>query len=136
MGRTVTISTNVYGNVYSVGLPSVDFDGNSRATVIWEQLGANASPPCTLMATTGTAAGGFGSAQAISSAGTCFGWHALALNHSRQAVAVEGVPGILSGAVVAMSRDSSGTWSAPVTLEASQYRQRQPRIGLGDDGRR
>jgi len=133
-GSTVTISTNVYGNVYSVGLPTIDFDGNSRATVIWEQLGANASPPCTLMATTGTAAGGFGSAEAISSAGTCFGWTALAVNRSSQAVAVEGVPGILSGPVVAVSRDSSGIWSAPVTLEAYQYRQRQPRIGLGDDG--
>jgi len=29
---------------------------------------------------------------------------------------------------------ADGTWSAPVTLEAQQYRQRQPRIGLGDDG--
>jgi hypothetical protein len=35
---------------------------------------------------------------------------------------------------VALSRDADGTWHAPVTLEAQQYRQRQPRIGLGDDG--
>ena len=130
----VTLSANVYGNVYSVGLPSIDFDGNSRATVIWEQLAANGSTPCSLTAITGTAAGGFGAPQTISTAGTCFGWMGLAVNRGGQAVAIEGVPGILSAPVVAMSRDLSGIWSAPVTLEASQYRQRQPRVALGDDG--
>jgi hypothetical protein len=52
-----------------------------------------------------------------------------------QAVAVEGVPGILSGAVVAIGRDSTGAWGAPVTIGASGvYRQRQPNVGLGNDG--
>jgi len=63
------------------------------------------------------------------------GWTNLAVNSSGQAVAVQGVPGILSGAVIAISRDASGTWAAPVTVAASGvYRQRQPKVGLGNEG--
>jgi hypothetical protein len=102
--------------------------------VVWEQI-INPSPiTCSLVAVTGTAAGGFSTPRVISSATTCFGWNKLAVNNTGQAVAVEGVPGILSGPVIGISRDTNGTWGAPVTLEAQQYRQRQPRIGLGDDG--
>jgi hypothetical protein len=133
-GSPTTLSANVYGNVYSVGLPSIGFDGNSRATAIWEEMAANASTPCTLTGITGTAGAGFGARQAISAAGTCYGWTTSSVNHGGQAVAVEGVPGILSGAVVAFSREISGNWGAGVTLEASQYRQRQPRVALSDDG--
>jgi hypothetical protein len=130
----ITISTNVYGNVYSYGLPSIGFDGNSRATLVWEQINNSPTVTCSLMAVTGTAASGFSSPQVISNGSTCYGWTKLAVNRLGAAVVVEGVPGILSGAVVAISRGANGSWSAPVTLEASQYRQRQPRVALGDDG--
>jgi hypothetical protein len=134
-GSTITLSTNVYGNVSSLGLPSIGFDSHSQATVVWEQI-TNPSPiACALQAATGSASSGLGSAKTISSASTCFGWNKLAVNSSGQAVAVEGAAGILSAAVVAISRDSTGTWSAPVTIGASGvYRQRQPNIGLGNEG--
>lgn len=134
-GNTITISSNVYGNVYSFGVPSIGFDGASRATLIWEEI-TNPSPmTCALKAITGTAASGFGPAQTISSSGTCFGWSRVAVNQFGEAEVVEGVPGILSGAVVAIGRDSSGIWNAPVTVGApGVYRQRQPQVGLGHDG--
>jgi len=134
-GNTLTISTNVYGNVSSLGLPSIAFDGFSQATVVWEQI-TNPSPmSCALEAATGSASSGFGSAKTISTASTCFGWNKLAVTSSGQAVVVEGVPGILSGAVIAIGRSATGTWSAPVTIGAAGvYRQRQPNVGLGSDG--
>ena len=130
-GPTLTITTTEYGNVYNFGPPSIGFDGNNQATVVWEEFNGS---KCSVVAITGNAASGFGARQTISNESTCQGWIQLAVNHSGQAVAVIGVPGILSGPVVAISRDTNGTWEAPVTLEAQQYRQRQPRIGLGDDG--
>ena len=134
-GNTITLSANIYGNVSSVGLPSIAFDGHSQATVVWEQI-TNPSPiACALEAATGSAASGLGAAKTISTTSTCFGWNKLAVNSSGQAVAVEGVPGILSGAVAAIGRDSTGTWGAPVTIGASGvYRQRQPNVGLGNEG--
>ena len=103
--------------------------------MVWEQI-TNPSPmSCALQVATGQAAGGFGWPQTISGASTCFGWNQLAVSSSGQAVAVEGVPGILSGAVVAFGRDSTGAWGAPVTIGAAGvYRQRQPHVGLGNDG--
>jgi hypothetical protein len=130
-GPTWTITTSEYGNVYNFGPPSIGFDGNNQATVVWEEYNGST---CSVVAVTGTAAAGFGSRQTLSNESTCQGWTQLAVNHVGQAVAVIGVPGILSGPVVAISRNADGTWHAPVTLEAQQYRQRQPRIGLGDDG--
>jgi len=130
-GPTLTITTTEYGNVYNFGPPSIGFDGNNQATVVWEEFNGS---KCSVVAITGNAASGFGARQTISNESTCQGWIQLAVNHSGQAVAVIGVPGILSGPVVAISRDTNGTWEAPVTLEAQQYRQLQPRIGLGDDG--
>ncbi len=130
-GPTMTLTTNEFGDVYNYGPPSIGFDGNSQATVVWEE---NNGSTCSVEAITGSASAGFGSRQTISNESACQGWTQLAVNHSGQAVMVTGVPGILSGPVVAISRDASGVWSAPVTLEAEQYRQRQPRIGLGDDG--
>jgi hypothetical protein len=134
-GNTITISSNVYGNVYSRGLPAIGFDGNSNATLIWEEITTASPLTCGLKAIVGTAAAGFGAAQTISTAGTCFGWTRLAVGASGRALAVEGVPGILSGAVVAIDRDASGAWSAPVTVGAAGvYRQRQPKVGLATDG--
>jgi hypothetical protein len=134
-GSPVTLSSNVYGNVSSRGLPGIAFDGNSNATLIWEEV-VNPSPlGCGLKTVTGTAASGFATVRTISTATTCFGWSRLAVNNSGQAVAVQGAAGILSGAVVAISRDANGNWSAPVTVGAAGvYRQRQPKVGLGNDG--
>jgi len=56
--NTITISGNVYGNVYSFGVPSIGFDGSSRATLVWEEI-TNPSPmTCALKTITGTAASG------------------------------------------------------------------------------
>jgi hypothetical protein len=52
----------------------------------------------------------------------------------REAVAVEGATGILTGAVVAISRSLTGVWGTPVTVAASAYRQNNPSVGLGNDG--
>jgi hypothetical protein len=133
-GSPITISTNVYGNVNSFGLPGIGFDSHSQATVIWEQITNPTTVTCALQAITGSAASGFGSAQTISNASTCYGLAKLAVNSGGQAVAVEGATGILSGAVVAIGRDLTGTWGAPVTVAASAYRQNNPNVGLGNDG--
>jgi hypothetical protein len=134
-GNAITISNNVYGNVYSFGVPSIGFDGASRATLVWEEITSPSPMTCALKAITGTAASGFGPAQTISGSGTCFGWSRIAVNQFGEAEVVEGVPGILSGAVVAIARETSGIWDAPVTIGASGvYRQRQPQVGLGNDG--
>lgn len=134
-GAPITLSSNVFGNASSYGLPAVAFDGANKATLVWEEV-TNASPiACGLKAATGTAASGLSASQTISTASTCFGWTRLAVNTSGDAVAVQGAAGILSGAVVAISRNASGVWSAPVTVgNAGVYRQRQPKVGLGNDG--
>jgi hypothetical protein len=133
-GSPITISTNVYGNVNSFGLPGIGFDSHSQATVIWEQITNQSPVACALRAQTGSAASGFGSAQTISNATTCYGLAKLSVNSGEQAVAVEGATGILTGPVVAISRDLTGVWSAPVTVAASAYRQNNPNVGLGNDG--
>jgi hypothetical protein len=134
-GSAITVSTNVYGNVYSFGVPSIGVDGASRFTLVWEEI-TNPSPmTCALKAITGNAAGGFAPAQTISNSGTCFGWSRIAVNQFGEAEVVEGVPGILSGAVVAIGRESNGIWDAPVTVGvAGVYRQRLPQVGLGNNG--
>lgn len=134
-GSTITVSTNVFGNVSSSGLPGIAFDSRSQATLIWEEI-TNSSPiACNLRAQTGNALTGFGSAQTVSNTNTCFGWNRLAVNSRGDAVAVEGAAGILSGAVIAIGRDAAGTWGTPVTVGVSGvYRQRQPKLGLGNDG--
>lgn len=133
-GNTITISTNVYGNVSSLGLPAIGFDGNSQATLVWEQI-TNPSPiACGLKAVTGNAASGFGSAQTITTDTTCYGLAKIAVNSVGEAVVVEGAPGILSGAIIGISRASTGAWAAPVTVAASAYRQDNPSVGLGNNG--
>ncbi len=37
-GPTLTITTTEYGNVYNFGPPSIGFDGNNQATVVWEEF--------------------------------------------------------------------------------------------------
>jgi hypothetical protein len=134
-GSVLTISNDVYGNVYSRGLPSIGFDGNSQATLIWEEIATQSPLGCALKAVAGNAASGFGSARTLSTTATCFGWTRLSVNAAGQALAVEGVPGILSGAVISVARSASGAWSPPVTVApAGVYRQRQPKVGLASDG--
>ncbi len=133
-GSAITISSNVYGNVNSFGLPGIGFDSHSQATLIDEEI-TNPSPiACALKARTGSAASGFGSAQTISNATTCYGLAKLAVNSGGEAVAVEGATGILTGPVVAISRSLTGTWGTPMTVAASAYRQNNPNVGLGNDG--
>jgi hypothetical protein len=133
-GSPITISTNVYGNVNSFGLPGIGFDSHSQATLIWEEITNPTTVTCALKAETGNATSGFGSSQTISNATTCYGLAKLAVNSGGEAVAVEGATGILTGAVVAISRNLTGTWGTPVTVAASAYRQNNPNIGLGNDG--
>src|SRR5215470_5079656 len=133
-GTTITISTNVYGNVSSLGLPAIGFDGSSQATLVWEQI-TNPSPiACGLNAVTGNASSGFGSAQTITTDTTCYGLAKISVNSTGEAVVVEGAPGILSGAIIGISRSSTGTWAAPVTVAAYAYRQDNPTVGLGNNG--
>lgn len=133
-GSPITISTNVYGNVNSYGLPGIGFDSHSQATLIDEEITTASPIACALKARTGSAAGGFGSPQTISNATTCFGLAKLAVNSAGEAVAVQGATGILTGPVVAISRSLTGTWGTPVIVAASVYRQNNPNIGLGNDG--
>jgi hypothetical protein len=114
----------------NAGLPSVAFDGQNQATVVWEQN--SSATTCAVMAARGDAAHGLGAPQTISNA--CYGYVDLAVNSSGQAVAVSGASGIRTGPIVAIARDANGTWAAPVTLAASVYRQRQPQVGLGNNG--
>jgi len=114
----------------NAGMPSIAFDGQSQATVVWEQ--GTSSSTCALKALQGSAGHGFGAAQTLSS--TCYGFVDLAVNSVGQAVAVQGAPGITTGPIVAVARDSNGVWAAPVTLATSVYRQRQPKVGLGKEG--
>lgn len=132
--NTITISTNVYGNVSSLGLPAIGFDGSSQATLVWEQITTPSPIACGLQAVTGNAASGFGSAQTITNATTCYGLAKMAVNSTGEAVVVEGMPGILTGAILGISRSSTGNWSAPVTIAASAYRQDNPSVGLGNNG--
>ena len=133
-GSPITISNNVYGNVNSFGLPGIGFDSHSQATLIWEEIISPSPIACGLKAMTGSAASGFGSAQTISNAATCYGNAKLTVNSAGEAVAAESATGILTGAVVAISRGLTGTWGAPVTVAASVYRQNNATVGIGNDG--
>ena len=125
-GAAQTISTSGL----NAGMPRIAFDGQNQATVVWEQ--STTSSSCALKALRGSAGHGFGAAQTLSS--TCYGFVDLAVNSLGQAVAVQGAPGIVSGPIVAVARDTNGVWAAPVTLATSVYRQRQPKAGLGNEG--
>jgi hypothetical protein len=133
-GSPITISNNVYGNVNSFGLPGIGFDSHSQATLVWEEITNPSTIACALKAETGSSSSGFGSAQTISNATTCYGSAKLAVNSGGEAVAVESATGILSGAVVAISRSLTGTWGTPVTVAASVYRQNGATVGLGSNG--
>ena len=112
----------------SAAMPTIAFDAQSNATIVWEQK-TNAS--CSTIAVVGTASSGLGTPQTISS--NCYGWTRLAVNSWGEAVVVSGAPSG-SGPVVAVSRDRNGAWTAPITVSGNQYLQRKPQVGLGDDG--
>src|SRR3974390_405062 len=68
-------------------LATLGFDGQSRATVIWEQI-TNSNPyTCALEAVTGTASSGFAPAQTIAEG--CQGWIELAVNTTGEAIAIQ-----------------------------------------------
>lgn len=123
-GAPVTISTPGL----SAAMPTIAFDAQSNATVVWEQ---NTSTSCATLAALGTASTGLGTPQTISTG--CYGWTRVAVNSWGDAVVVSGASSG-SGPVVAISRDRTGTWGSPVTVSANQYLQRLPHVGLGDDG--
>src|SRR5215472_12641151 len=50
-GPTWTITTSQYGNVYNFGPPSIGFDGNNQATVVWEEYNGST---CSVVTVTGT----------------------------------------------------------------------------------
>ena len=125
-GAPLTISTAGQ----NPGMPSIAFDGQSLATVVWEQN--TSSSTCALKAIRSNAGHTFGAAQTI--AGTCYGFVNLAVNSVGQAVVTQGASGIKTAPIVAVSRDANGVWAAPVTLATSVYRQRQPKVGLGNEG--
>jgi hypothetical protein len=112
------------------GVPEVAFDGQSNATVVWEQ--STDVSNCVTMAAVGTAATGLGTPQTI--ANSCNGWVRLAVNKSGEAMVVSGVSGPSSGPIIAVSRDQFGVWGPSTTISANQYLQREPSVGLGDDG--
>ena len=125
-GAPLTISTAGL----NAAMPSIAFDGQSQATVVWEQR--TSSSTCAMKALRGNAGHAFGAPQSIS--GACYGSVDLSVDSLGRAVAVQGASGILTGPIVAVSRDANGIWAAPATLASSVYRQRQPQVGLGNGG--
>ena len=112
------------------GMPEIGFDGQSNATLVWQQN--TGGTQCVTQAVVGTAALGFGTPQTIFNA--CYGAVSLAVNRSGQAIVAAGAASLSSGPVMAVSRDTAGNWNTPKTVSASQYRQRLPQVGLGDEG--
>jgi hypothetical protein len=112
----------------NAGMPTIAFDAQSRATVVWEQ---NTATSCVTQASVGTAPAGLGTPQVVMN--SCSGWIRMAANGWGEAVVVSGVE-TGSGAIIAVSRDRNGNWGTPATLSQNQYLQRRPNVGLGDDG--
>ena len=130
-GSPITLSTSG-ASVNSYQLAVLGFDGQSRGTVIWEQITSSNPYACSLVAATGSAAGGFAPAQAI--AGSCLGWVELAVNSAGEAIAIQGAPTLEVAPVIATSRDSNGTWGAPVTVAPGGYGNESPNVALGNNG--
>jgi hypothetical protein len=130
-GSPVTLSTNG-ASVNAYQLAVLGFDGQSRATVIWEQITSSNPYACSLVAATGNAAGGFAPAQAIAS--TCLGWIELAVNTAGEAIAIQGAPTLEVAPVIATSRDSNGIWGAPVMVTSRGYGNESPNVALGNNG--
>jgi hypothetical protein len=128
-GNPITLTTNGAA-VNGSQLTTLGFDGQNRATVIWEQI--TGSNTCALQAATGTATGGFASAQSIAQG--CQGWIELAVSTSGQAIAIQGAPTLEVAPVIATSRDANGGWGAPVTVASPGYGNESPNVGLGNNG--
>ena len=111
------------------GMPEFAFDSQSNATLVWEQR--TGGTQCVTQAIVGTVAG-FGPPQTVLNA--CYGAISLAVNSSGQAMVVSGAPANQSGPVIAVDRNAGGVWGTPVTVASTQYRQRMPQVGLGDEG--
>ena len=123
-GNPITLSTTANGGA------ALGFDGHSQATLIWEQ--PTSPTTCGLVEVTGNSEGGFGAPQAIASG--CYGWIRLAVNTAGQAIAIQGAPTLEVAPVIATSRDTNGTWGAPVTVANRTYGYEWPNVGLGNNG--
>jgi len=130
-GNPITVTTNG-ASVNGRQLSTLGFDGQSRATVIWEQITSSNPSTCALEQSTGTAASGFAPGQIIAQG--CQGWIELAVSSVGQAIAIQGAPTLEVAPVIATSRDANGIWGAPVTVAAPGYGNEAPNVALGRTG--
>jgi hypothetical protein len=131
-GNTITVTANGSATASSnlAHLVGLGFDGNSNATLVWEQLTGGSS--CALVAVTGNSSSGFGSQQVLGN--TCLGWVQLAVTSNGQALAVQGGATLEVAPVIATSRGSNGVWSAPIDVANPYYGRQRPWVGLGNNG--
>jgi hypothetical protein len=131
-GNTITVTTNGSATPSSslAHLVGLGFDGNSNATLVWEQLTSGGS--CALVAVTGNSSSGFGAQQTLGN--TCLGWVQLAVTSNGQALAVQGGATLEVAPVIGTSRASNGVWSAPVNVAKPYYGRQRPWVGLGNNG--
>lgn len=131
-GNTITVTTNGSASASSnlAFVVGVGFDGNSVATLVWEQLTGGGS--CALEAVTGTSASGFGTPQVLGN--TCLGWVQLAVTSSGQALVVQGGATLEVAPIIATSRGANGVWAAPIQVARPYYGRQRPWVGLGNNG--
>ena len=131
-GNTITVTTNGSATASSnlAHLVGLGFDGNSNATLVWEQLTSGGS--CALVAVTGNSSSGFGAPQVLGN--TCLGWVELAVTNNGQALAVQGGATLEVAPIIATSRGSNGVWSAPINIANPYYGRQRPWVGLGNNG--
>jgi hypothetical protein len=126
--NTITISTNVYGNVNSFGLPGIGFNSHSQATLIWAEI----TTPSHVRVESGEPR-----VRLVEDDFECYDlqWSDQVGGELRRASSSGGRRDWnLTGAVVAIGRDLTGAWGTPATVAASAYRQNNPNVGLGNDG--
>ena len=131
-GNTITVTTNgsATGSSSLAHLVGLGFDGNSNATLVWEQLTGGGS--CALVAVTGNSSSGFGAQQTLGN--TCLGWVQLAVTSNGQALAVQGGATLEVAPVIATSRASNGVWSKSIDVANPYYGRQRPWVGLGNNG--
>jgi hypothetical protein len=106
----------------------VAFDAQGTATLVFQETGS----ACSINAITGTAAAGWDTPQLLST--DCYSYLQFAMNSQGEAVLAWGATALQGGAIVAVTRDASGSWSTPVTLSPAYYRQLLPSAAIGEDG--
>lgn len=108
------------------------FDGTGKATLVWtEQTGGM----CSVRASVGTAASGWGAPAALGSG--CFSFMQLAVNKGGEAALALGTPppAIRHGGspAIVTSRNAAGSWTAFTDLGSGPYGT-PPSVGMGDNG--